>query len=49
MITFVVSVLLAALGFIFKVISVSALTPWAFWLVFAGMVLLVLALLVKGL
>lgn len=48
-ITFWISILLGVLGLVGQVSIVAALTPYAFWLAFAGLVLLVLALLVKGL
>jgi hypothetical protein len=48
-ITFWISVLLGVLGFVGKIVTVAVLTPYAFWFLFAGFVLLVLALLVKGL
>ena len=48
-ITFWISVLLGVLGFIGQVASVPLLSPFAFWLLFVGFALLVLALLVKGL
>jgi hypothetical protein len=48
-ITFWISVVLGVLGLIGQVGIVAALTPYAFWFAFAGLVLLVLALLVKGL
>jgi hypothetical protein len=46
--TFWVSLALGALGLI-GTLGVAALTPFAFWLVLAGLVLLILGLLIKGL
>jgi len=48
-ITFWISVILAALGLIGTVASLGFLTTYAFWFVFVGFVLLALGLLVKGL
>jgi len=48
-VTFWISVLLAVLGFIGAIASVPVLSAYAFWFLFAGFVLLVLALLIKGL
>ena len=48
-ITFWISVLLGVLGFVGAVATVPVLTAYAFWFLFAGFVLLVLGLLVKGL
>ena len=47
--TFWISVLLGVLGFVGKILSVPVLAPFAFWLVFVGLVLVVLGLLLKGL
>jgi hypothetical protein len=46
-ITFWIAVILGVLGLLGFV--VSALTPFAFWFAFAGLALLVVALLTKGL
>ncbi len=46
-ITFWIAIILGVLGILGFVIPVLA--PFAFWLVLAGLVLLVIALLVKGL
>jgi len=48
-ITFWISVILGILGFLGAVAGVAALAPYAFWLTFVGLALLVLALMVKGL
>jgi len=48
-ITFWISVVLGLLGLIAKLGVVAALVPYAFWLAFVGLVLLVVGLLVKGL
>lgn len=48
-ITFWIAVILGVLGLIGKVATVAFLTPYAFWLVFFGLVVLVLGLLIKGL
>jgi len=47
--TFWIAVLLGVLGFLAKIVSVPILSPFSFWLVFVGFVLLVLGLLVEGL
>jgi heme/copper-type cytochrome/quinol oxidase subunit 1 len=47
--TFWIAVLLVLLGFLAKIVSIPVLSPFSFWLVFVGFVLLVLGLLVKGL
>jgi len=47
-VTFWVSVVLAALGLIAQLNLVAVLTPFAFWLVFVGFVVLLLGLLLKG-
>jgi len=47
--TFGIAVLLGVLGFLAKIVSVPILSPFSFWLVFVGFVLLVLGLLVEGL
>ena len=49
MIVFLISVALGVLGFLGAVGVISALAGIAFWLVFVGLLLLVLGLLVKGL
>lgn len=48
-VTFWISVILALLGLIFQVFTVAAISPYAFWFLFIGFVLLALGLLVKGL
>lgn len=48
-ITFWISVILALLGFIGKLVAIPLVSTYAFWFLFAGFVLLVLGLLVKGL
>jgi len=48
-ITWWIAVVLGVLGFLGKYAVVAALAPYAFWLVAAGLVLLVLATLLKGL
>jgi len=48
-ITFWIAVILGVLGLIGKVATVAVLSTYAFWLVFAGLVLLVLGLLIKDL
>lgn len=48
-ITFWVSVLLGLLGLLAQAGIVAMLAPYAFWLVFIGLVVLVLGLLLKGL
>jgi hypothetical protein len=48
-VTWIVALVLAALGLIGKVGTVAILTQYAFWLVLAAAVLLLLACLVKGL
>ena len=48
-ITFWISIILGLLGLIGKVATVPLLTANAFWFLFVGFVLLVLALLIKGL
>jgi len=47
--TFWIAVLLGVLGLVGKLVSVPVLTPYAFWFVFVGLVLLVLGLIIKGL
>jgi hypothetical protein len=48
-VTWVVALILAALGLIGKVGTVAILTQYAFWLVFAAAALLLLACIVDGL
>lgn len=48
-VTFWISVVLALLGLLGGIGVISALAGYAFWLVFAGFVLLALGLMVKGL
>ncbi len=48
-ITFWVAVVLGLAGLLGYVNILAFLTPFAFWLVFVGLVLLVLSLLIKGL
>lgn len=48
-ITFWISLLLGVLGFLGKIIAIPIISTYAFWFLFAGFVLLVLALLIKGL
>lgn len=48
-ITFWISIILALLGFIGVLVSIPVISAYAFWFLFAGFILLVLALLVKGL
>lgn len=47
-ITFWVAVVLGLAGLLGYVNILAFLTPFAFWLVFVGLVLLVLSLLIKG-
>ncbi len=49
MIVFWISVALGVLGLLGAIGVIGALAGFAFWLVFAGLLLLVLGLLVKGL
>ncbi|MBN1371466.1 MAG: hypothetical protein JW987_05960 [Anaerolineaceae bacterium] len=46
--TFWIAVVLAVLGMLGQFASVSALAPYAFWLVLAAFVLLVLGVLLDG-
>jgi hypothetical protein len=48
-ITFWISILLGVLGFLGAIATIPVLSAYAFWFLFAGFVLLVLALLIKGL
>jgi hypothetical protein len=48
-ITFWIAVALAVAGLLGYLKTVAAFTPYAFWLVFAGFVLLALAVLVENL
>jgi membrane-bound ClpP family serine protease len=48
-ITFWIAVILGVLGLLGQVAGVAFLAPYAFWLEFVGLVLLVLGLLIKGL
>lgn len=49
MITFWIAVVLGLLGLLGSMGVIGAVAGYAFWLVFAGFVLLVLGLMVKGL
>ena len=48
-VTFYIALILIVLGLVAKLGVVAALVGYAFWLVFAGAVLLALAVLLKGL
>ena len=48
-ITWLIAVVLGGLGILAQLFSLGALLPYAFWLVVAGFVLLVLATLLKDL
>jgi hypothetical protein len=48
-ITFWIAVILGLLGFIASLVAIPFVSTYAFWFVFAGFILLVLGLLVKGL
>lgn len=48
-VTFWIAVILALLGLIFQVFNVAAISPYAFWILFVGFVLLALGLVIKGL
>jgi hypothetical protein len=48
-ITFWIAIVLGLLGLLGSVGVIAVLAPFAFWLVFIGLVLLALGLLVKGL
>ncbi len=47
--TFWIAVILAVLGFIGVLVTIPIVSTYAFWFLFAGFVLLVLGLLIKGL
>jgi len=47
-ITFWISVILAALGFLATIIAIPFVSGYAFWFLFVGFIILVLGLLVKG-
>lgn len=49
MLTFWIAVILGVLGFIGTLVTIPLISAYAFWFLFAGFVLLVLALMVKGL
>jgi len=49
MITWLIAVLLGIIGLVAYLGSVSALTPYAFWLAALGLALLAVATVVKGL
>jgi hypothetical protein len=49
MLTFWIAVILGALGFLGKLVTIPLVSAYDFWFVFVGFVLLVLGLLVKGL
>ncbi len=49
LITWWIAVILGVLGLLGKIVTIPVLSPLAFWLVTAGLVLLVLATLIKGL
>jgi hypothetical protein len=46
--TFWISIILGALGLIGYLVTIPLITSLAFWLVLAGLVILVLGLLLKG-
>jgi len=48
-ITFWIAVILGLLGFVGKLVAIPFVSTYAFWFEFAGFILLVLALLIKGL
>lgn len=48
-ITFWISVVLGALGFLGRIVTIPFITTYDFWFVFIGFLLLVLGLLIKGL
>ncbi|MBF0589862.1 MAG: hypothetical protein HQL53_12115 [Magnetococcales bacterium] len=45
---FLIAVVLGVLGIVGHFVAIPIVTPWAFWLLVAGFVLLVVASLVKG-
>jgi hypothetical protein len=47
--TFWIALLLGVLGFLGEITTIPVVSPYAFWFLFVGFVLLVLGLLVKGL
>lgn len=47
-ITFWIAVILGVLGFLGAVAGVAALAPYAFWFEFVGLLILAIALMVKG-
>jgi membrane protein YdbS with pleckstrin-like domain len=49
MITFWIAVVLGLLGFIGALVTIPLVSAYAFWFLFAGFVLLILGLVVKGL
>ena len=49
MLTFWIALILGVLGFIGTLVTIPLISTYAFWFLFAGFVLLVLALMVKGL
>ncbi len=48
-VTFWLALILAALGVLAKLVSIPVLSPFAFWLVVIGFVILLLGNMVKGL
>lgn len=48
-ITFWIAIILAVLGLVGKFVTIPVVSAYNFWFVFAGFVLLVLGLLIKGL
>ena len=49
MLTFWIALILGVLGFNGALVTIPLISTYAFWFLFAGFVLLVLALMVKGL
>jgi hypothetical protein len=49
MITFWIALVLGVLGFLGKLVTIPLVSAYDFWFLFVGFVLLVVALLVKGL
>jgi hypothetical protein len=47
--TFWLALIVAGLGFLSKLVSIPVLSPYAFWLVVIGFVILLLGTMVKGL